>query len=75
MDQDYHPSDDDRTAGGVGGVGVGFEDVRVDRAPREGWDGMGGDLLPFHRKGGIGGISYGQTQQVAEPIDCFFASL
>jgi hypothetical protein len=40
MDQDYRPPDDERTAGGVGCVGVGFEDVRVDRAPRGGWDGM-----------------------------------
>ena len=75
MDQDYHPPDDDRMAGSVGGVGVGFEDVRVDRNPLGGWDGMGGDLLPFHREGGIDGISYGQTQKVAKPNDCLFASL
>ena len=40
MDQDYRPPDDKRTAGSVGCVGVGFEDVHVDRAPRGGWDGM-----------------------------------
>jgi hypothetical protein len=40
MDQDYRPPDDGRTAGGVGCVGVGLEDVRVDCAPRGGWDGM-----------------------------------
>ena len=62
MDQDYRPPDDDRTAGGVGGVGAGFEDVRVDRAPRGGWDGMGGDLQPFHREGGIGGIVRADTE-------------
>ena len=38
MDQDYRPLDDKRTTGGVGCVGVGFEDVRVNRAPRGGWD-------------------------------------
>ena len=40
MDQDYRCPDDERTAGGIGCVGVGFEDVRVDCAPRGGWDGM-----------------------------------
>ena len=74
MVQDYSPPDDDRTAGGVGGVGVGFEDVHVDGTPRGEWDGMGGDLRPFHREGGIGVTSYGQTQKVAKPIDCLFAS-
>ena len=74
MDQDYCSPDDNRTAGGIGGIGVGSEDVHVDRAPHGGWDGMGGDLRLFHREGGIDGISYGQTQKVAEPIDCLFAS-
>ncbi len=30
-------------------------------------------MRPFHREGRIGGISYGQTQKVAEPIDCLLS--
>jgi len=69
MEQDYRPPDDNRMAGSVSGVGVGFKDVHGSRAPRGGWDGMGGDLRPFHQEGGIGGFSYGQTQKVVAPID------